>query len=238
MAYAEDDLLPLSALQHLAFCERQCALIYLEDAWVENRLTMEGRQLHERTHAADVEVRGDLRIVRGLRLQSLRLGVSGQADVVEFHRCTAANGAEPAGVELPEVDGRWQPYPVEYKRGRPKADPCDEVQLCAQAMCLEEMLGAALAEGALYYGQPHRRHKVQFLDYLREATDRLAFRLHEMVASGVTPPAAYEKKCKSCSMLDVCLPESAGAGRSVQRYFTKALTDALGEVSDTDETDA
>lgn len=238
MAYDEDDLLPISALQHLAFCERQCALIYLENAWAENRLTAEGRQLHERTHAEGVESRGDLRTVRGLRLQSLRLGLSGVTDVVEFHRCPESLGGSDAGVELPGITGRWRPYPVEYKRGKPKADLCDEVQVCAQAICLEEMLGVSIAEGALYYGRPHRRHEVQFLTYLRDATERLALRLHEMVAGGATPPAVYEKKCESCSMLDICLPKSAAAGRSARRYLADALSDALREDANAHETDA
>ena len=121
--FSEDELLPLSALQHLLFCERQCALIHIEQAWAENRLTVEGKNLHAKVHEADDESRGDLRIVRGLRLRSLRLGLVGQADVVEFHKQGDA----------------WLPFPVEYKRGKPKPEPCDEVQLCAQAICLEEM---------------------------------------------------------------------------------------------------
>jgi len=129
MPYAEDDLLPLSGLQHLVFCERQWALIHIEQMWSENRLTAEGRALHDRAHDAGSESRPGLRIARGLRLRSLRLGLSGQADVVEFR-------AAPSGVSLPAENGLWQPFPVEYKRGRPKPDHCDHVQLCAQALCL------------------------------------------------------------------------------------------------------
>src|SRR5579859_4686917 len=144
--YSEEDLLPISALQHLAFCERQWALIHLEGVWAENQLTAEGRVIHDRAHEPGTESRGDVRVSRGLRLRSLRLGLSGIADVVEFHRCgrrgdTSGKGLVASGVALPSVSGSWAPFPVEYKRGRPKSGPFDEIQLCAQALCLEEMLG-------------------------------------------------------------------------------------------------
>ena len=132
--YSEDDLLPISALQHLAFCERQWALIHLEGVWAENQLTAEGRVMHDRAHEPGTESRGDIRISRGLRLRSLRLGLSGIADVVEFHRCGRPDDVD--GVCLPGVSGSWAPFPVEYKRGRPKSGPFDEIQLCAQALCL------------------------------------------------------------------------------------------------------
>src|SRR5690348_6204744 len=139
--YSEEDLLPLSALQHLAFCERQWALIHLEGAWAENQLTAEGRVMHDRVHEPGIESRGDVKISRGLRLRSLRLGLCGIADVVEFHRrgrredATVANErVPPDAVRLPSVPGLWTPFPVEYKRGRPKSGPFDEIQLCAQAL--------------------------------------------------------------------------------------------------------
>ncbi|HOK67603.1 MAG TPA: CRISPR-associated protein Cas4 [Anaerohalosphaeraceae bacterium] len=141
--YAEADYLPLSALQHWVFCPRQCGLIHLEQVWDENRLTAEGRILHQRVHEMSDEFRSDISIVRGLRIYSRRLGLIGQADVVEFHRA-------PTGIALPDAEGIWQPYPVEYKRGSPKMDACDEVQLCAQAICLEEMLGIAVPQGAFF----------------------------------------------------------------------------------------
>jgi CRISPR-associated exonuclease Cas4 len=154
--FPESSLIPLSALQHLAFCERQCALIHIEQAWEENRLTAEGRLMHERVHEQDSESRGDLYIVRGLKLRSLKLGLTGVADVVEFHR------GETGGVTILGKKGEWRPFPVEYKRGKPKKDSCDEVQLCGQAMCLEEMLGITIGSGALYYGSQHKRHDVAF----------------------------------------------------------------------------
>jgi CRISPR-associated exonuclease Cas4 len=224
--YDEADLLPISALQHLAFCERQWALIHLEGLWAENRLTVEGRHLHDRTHEPETESRGDLRIARGLRLRSLRLGLSGIADVVEFRRLASAPEGQvspssqgPAGVPLPGVRGLWQPAPVEYKRGRPKLGPYDEIQLCAQAFCLEEMLGVAISAGALYYGQPHQRQEVRLTVELREQTEKLAARLHELTRIGRTPLAIYEKKCESCSLFTFCMPKTTGGRKSVDRYL-------------------
>lgn len=212
----EEDLAPISALQHLAFCERQCALIHVEQAWAENRLTAEGRLLHERVHAADSETRPGIRIARGLRLRSLRLGLTGIADVVEFQ-------ADPRGVEVPGLKGRWIPAPVEYKRGRPKPDRCDDVQVCAQAMCLEEMLDFRIEEGAIFYGQPRRRHAVRFDNALRAEVEALARRARDLIASGRMPPASFEPKCRNCSLSDLCKPKTAGAGKSARRYLARML---------------
>jgi len=217
MVYQEDDLLPISALQHLAFCERQCALIHIEQIWTENRLTAEGRVLHERAHDADAENRGDLRIARGLLLRSLRLGLSGVSDVVEFRRAE-----ENDGVKLTEAVGWWKPYPVEYKRGRPKVTDIDLVQLCAQAICLEEMLQTTVPEGALFYGQPRRRQVVVIDAKLREETERLAVRLHEFIDVGVTPPAVSAKHCQNCSLLQSCLPNLKAGSNAVSRYLEEA----------------
>jgi CRISPR-associated exonuclease Cas4 len=205
--FAEDDLLPLSALQHLVFCERQCALIHIEQAWAENRLTAEGRILHDKVHEADDEVRGDTRIARGLKLRSLKLGLVGQADVVEFRKPGDA----------------WVPYPVEYKRGKPKPDACDEVQLCAQAMCLEEMTGTAIPEGAIFYGRPRRRKVVVLDNELRAKTEDTALRLHALVRGGVTPKAVYEKKCDNCSLAHLCLPKAVGGEDGVREYMKAAV---------------
>ena len=220
--YCEDDLLPVSALQHLLFCPRQCALIHLEQVWAENRLTAQGRQLHDRAHEAPPESRRDVRAVRGLRLQSLSLGLAGQADVVELHQADAQTPAEyQAG--FPGLDGTWSIYPVEYKRGRPKRNACDRVQLCAQAMCLEEMIGVRIAGGALYYGLPRRRQEIAFDAELRQQVAQTARRLHELVASGVTPAAAYSPACRSCSLKDLCLPKSAGSARSTRDYLNRQI---------------
>lgn len=217
--YSESDLLMVSALQHLAFCERQCALIHIEQAWIENRLTAEGRIMHERVHEQDSESRGELYIVRGLKLRSLSLGLTGVADVVEFYR------VETNGIKIPGKRGEWQPFPVEYKRGKPKKDSCDEVQLCAQAICLEEMLKVSVDRGALYYGSQHKRHEVGFDERIREETMLLASKLHDLVERGKTPSAMYEKRCDRCSLIDICMP-GAGRGRSVGKYLDELLKSA------------
>ena len=222
--HAEADLLPLSGLQHLIFCERQCALIHLEQAWRENFLTAEGRVLHERVDTADAEVRGDLRIARGIPLRSLRLGLAGRADVVEFHRVRG----EEHGVLFPSLEGHWRPFPVEYKRGQRKWIDCDRVQLCAQALCIEEMLEVTVPAGALFYGQVRRREVVYFERDLRETTERASRRFHELIASGETPVVYRAPKCRSCSLLDLCLPPRKRR-RSVSRYFVAAVAAELDE---------
>ena len=218
--YSEDDLLPISGLQHLLFCERQWGLIQIEQQWVENRLTAEGRVLHDRAHESGVESRPGLRVSRGLRLRSLRLGLAGQADVVEFHRAAT-------GIGLPGDDGLWQPFPVEYKRGKPKLDACDEVQLCAQALCLEEMFGWQIAGGALYYGERRRRTGVEFGIQLRERTECLARRMHDLYSAGHTPAAVYGPKCDNCSLVGRCLPRVLAKPPGVARYLSRAR--AVGE---------
>ena len=225
--YPEDSLLPISALQHLAVCPRQCALIHIEGAWAENRLTMEGRILHDKVHEAGRENRDGILTVRGLMLRSLRLGLVGKADVVEFHR---VGGPELGGVKLPGVSGRWLPLPVEYKRGRPKKGEWDTVQLCAQALCLEEMLGCEIPVGAVFYGHPRRRQEVKLTPELRRTTETAAARLHQLIASGETPRAIYEKKCESCSLMEVCLPKAAGGKKSALRYLDAAITEAQGSM--------
>ena len=222
--YTEDELLPISALQHLSFCERQWGLIHLEGAWNENRLTAEGRLLHDRAHDPETEVRGDLRIARGLRLRSLRLGLSGIADVIEFHRTTNSN----EGIQLERISGLWKPMIVEYKRGKPKIGREDEVQLCAQALCLEEMLGTSIPSAAFFYGEPRRRYDVVLDNTIREETETLAARLHEFTQTGKTPLAEYSKKCKSCSLVEVCLPKVTGKSGDVRRYLQKAIAEAEG----------
>jgi CRISPR-associated exonuclease Cas4 len=208
MGYSEDDLLPLSALQHLLFCERQCALIHIEQVWSENLFTAEGRIMHERVDSGGRESRGTVRLAYGLSLHSFRLGLVGKADVVEFHRTEA---------------GDWQPFPVEHKRGRAKKENWDRVQLCAQALCLEEMLGLAVPAGALFYGKSRRRQDVVFNAELREEVEVAANRLHELVCSGRTPPVRYEKKCESCSLINICMPKVTGAGKKVGVYLSRML---------------
>lgn len=199
--YHDDEFIQLSALQHYLFCPRQCALAYMEMIWEDNRLTMLGNILHEHVHEAGREKRGEVITARGLALSSARLGLSGQADAVEFHR-----GA--TGCALPRESGRWQPFPVEYKRGKPKKDLSDSVQLCAQAICLEEMLGCAIPEGAFFYGEERRRLPIAFDAALRTETERCVIATHDLLQSGQTPPPTPEKKCKNCSLYDHCLPDA------------------------------
>ncbi|MBN1545819.1 MAG: CRISPR-associated protein Cas4 [Syntrophaceae bacterium] len=215
--FSEDDLIPISALQHYVFCPRQWGLIHIEQLWSENRLTAEGRVLHDKTHEPQEENRPWIRIVRTLRLVSYRLGITGQADVVEFHKCDS-------GIKLEDAEGFWKPVPVEYKRGKPKIDICDEVQICAQAMCLEEMLKTGIESGFLFYGRPRRRQQVDFTDTLRKQTEHIVEELHKLTAERVTPKAKYGKKCKSCSLFEVCLPEVTGIEKDIEHYLSKAKT--------------
>ncbi len=204
--FTEEELLPVSALQHLVFCERQCALIYIEQLWLDNAQTVEGHDLHEKADAGAGETRGDLRVARGMPLRSLRLGLAGKADVVEFRR--VGDGEADQGVVLPNVPGRWAPFPVEYKRGKPKRSSCDRVQLCAQALCLEEMLSVGIPRGALFYGKTRRRLDVAFDEALRRETERAAARLRQLIESGITPAAVREPKCRECSLLEACMPDT------------------------------
>lgn len=218
--FGEEDLLPLSGIQHLVFCERQWGLIHIERQWEENRLTAEGRVLHERAHEAGTDARPGIVTARAVRLRSLRLGLSGEADVVEFHQVDCES---PAAAALAGRGGWWRPFPVEYKRGRPKTNVCDEVQLCAQALCLEEMMGVSINCGALFYGTNRRRTEIRFDGGLRAHTEGLAARMHELYAQGVTPQGAYAKKCDSCSLYERCQPRTSGRPGAVARYLARAL---------------
>lgn len=210
MLYDEDDLIQLSALQHYVFCIRQCALIHIEQVWSENILTAEGRLMHERAHDEGSEKRGDVRVERGMPLRSFKLGLSGKADVVEFH-------AQPGG--------DWRPYPVEFKHGKPKPDDCDEIQLCAQAMCLEEMLGVIINEGALFYGKTRHRHAVQFDETLRAKTEETARAVHSHLDSGITPPPVYSTRCESCSIIEQCMPKAIQKKRTISGYLKRMVND-------------
>lgn len=201
--YAPDSLIQLSALQHYVYCPRQCALIHLEQAWTENVFTAEGRLLHEKADSGKVETRKDVKIVTGLLLCSSTLGVSGKADAVEFHRSGKV----------------WLPYPVEYKRGRPKKHNADRIQLCAQAICLEEMLDAEVPEGALFYGKTRRRVVVKIDDALREETKHISESVHGLFEHGQMPPPVADERCKECSFLEECLPFTLSAKSKASRYL-------------------
>ena len=219
--YTEDQLLPISALQHLIFCPRQCALIHLEQCWSENALTASGRVMHEKAHSGKTEARGDLRVVRSLRLKSLTLGLTGVTDIVEFHRVSSE------GIVLNNTSGLWSPKIVEYKRGKPKQNRCDEIQLCAQVMCLEDMLGCEITDSQIFYGQKQHRYDIEIDDTLRELTLQTTSDLHTLIATGKTPSAQYSKKCQNCSLNEICMPKSAGEGKSVANYISESIKRSL-----------
>jgi len=206
---SDADLIALSALQHFLYCPRQCALIHVEQQWAENTATAEGRVAHERVHSVQSEVRRGVRTVTGMALRSTRLGVVGVADVVELHRTDT---------------GTWRPVPVEHKRGRPKAHRADDVQLCAQAMALEEMFAVEITDGALFYGQARRRTKVIFDADLRALTQRVAAETRAMIQAGITPRIAYDKaRCDGCSLLGMCRPHTTGPSRSASAWLIGQL---------------
>ncbi len=199
-AYREEDFLQLSGLQHFVFCRRQWALIHIENLWAENFHTTDGSLMHERVHdAAFTEKRGNTIISRGVGIRSFALGVSGQCDVVEFHR-------HPSGVPIHGFEGLWRPFPVEYKRGEPKEGNCDAAQLCAQALCLEGMLCCEIPAGALFYGERKRRTEVAFTKELRAEVEGALIEMHALARRGHTPRAKPSRACRACSLKDVCLP--------------------------------
>lgn len=218
MKQSEDNLLPISGLQHLAYCPRQFALIHIEQQWEDNRYTAEGQLLHQRVDQEHRESRGSIHISHALRLRSLQYGLTGIADVVEFHRSEE-------GVEIEGKRGRWNPYPVEYKRGRPKKENIDAVQLCAQALCLEEMLSIEIPAGALYYGKTRRRKETPFTDTLRNETIALTQKMHQMMAQQATVAAEKSKKCDQCSLQTLCMPtgrEQIKTKRYIEQLFSIA----------------
>lgn len=199
--YAEDDYLMLSGIQHFVFCRRQWAMIHIEQQWAENYRTTAGELMHKKAHDESAfEKRGNVLTVRGLRISSHELGVSGQCDVVEFQQ--AENG-----VTLYGYDGNWNPVPVEYKHGKPKENNADELQLCAQAICLEEMFQTVIPEGYLFYGENRRRSHVDFTEDLREEVKKMTKEMHELFQRGHTPNVKPTKQCKACSLENLCVPK-------------------------------
>jgi len=219
MSFPEDQFIALSALQHWLYCPRQCALIHVEQAWAENRFTAEGKVMHERAHEGPDESRPGVRITRGMPVCSRELGLAGQCDVVEFHR----NGSV---------------LPVEYKRGKPKTHRADEVQLCAQAMCLEEMLGLApgsIPTGRLFYGEKRRRVEVALDRELRELTSGLIGEIRSAFQAGLTPFAEYEaRRCDACSLIDLCQPHALRFRRGAASWFRSHLSENSPPPSPTD----
>jgi CRISPR-associated exonuclease Cas4 len=218
--YTPDDLLPLSGIQHFLFCRRQWALIHVERQWQENALTVEGRLLHQRVdNPFFTETRKDVITARAVPVASYRLGLSGVCDVVEFT-------ASPGGVQLPGRAGFYLPAPVEYKRGHEKSDPCDEAQLCAQALCLEEMLAVSIPAGSLYYGETRHRVAVELTAELRALVRSMADEMHAYFQRGYTPRVKTSKACRSCSLADVCLPELQEKAVAASQYIRQQVESA------------
>lgn len=215
--YNEEDYLQLSGIQHFAFCRRQWALAYIELQWSENVRTVEGKLLHEKAHdVTSEEKRGDLIISRAMPIHSRELGISGECDIVEFHR-------KETGINLAGRDGNYGVIPIEYKRGRPKQNDVDILQLTAQAMCLEEMLCCVISYGYLYYGETRHRSKVIFEEPIRQKV-RDSFReMHQYYERRYTPRVKRSKSCNACSLKDICLP-LLGVDKSAASYIDKALS--------------
>lgn len=216
MIYPEEDFLQLSGVQHFKFCRRQWALIHIEQQWAENFRTTDGAILHENAHNSSFsESRGDLLITRDMRIFSATLGVSGACDVLEFYRGDT-------GIPLKEREGLWQAFPVEYKRGRPKEHNADALQLCGQALCLEEMLCCEIPKGALYYSETRRRTEVVFTPELRQEVKALLREMHMLYARGYTPKAKPAKSCNACSLKELCIPKLMKS-RSVTAYLHSGM---------------
>lgn len=215
--YSENDYLMLSGLQHFAYCRRQWALIHIEQQWAENERTVDGQLFHAVAHDKErIEKRGDLLITRDLPVKSAQLGVAGICDVVEFHKSEK-------GVSIFSYEGFWEPYPVEYKKGLPKANEADEIQLCAQAICLEEMLACHILCGSLFYGENRRRTTVDFTDQLRRKVYEMAREMHELWEKGHTPKVKPQKGCNACSLKEICVPKLTRSG-SVSAYIENSIS--------------
>ena len=216
MEYEEEDFLMLSGIQHYAFCKRQWALIHIEQQWQENVHTVAGNLMHRKAHDSfTYEKRKDALITRGLPIHSRTLGLSGICDVVEFL-------ADDAGIALQGHKGFYRPYPVEYKKGKPKTDDADILQLAAQAMCLEEMFSVSVGEGALYYGEIRRREIVAIDEAIRQRVVKTTEDMHRMYARRYTPKVRWQKGCSACSLRDICLPRM-GKVQSVSSYIEERM---------------
>ncbi|BFK07514.1 CRISPR-associated protein Cas4 [Faecalimonas umbilicata] len=216
MEYAEDDYLMLSGIQHFKFCRRQWALIHIEQQWAENVHTVVGELMHKKAHDPYlVEKRKYLLVARSLPIASRKMGISGECDVVEFHRCED-------GIKLHGHRGNYSVYPIEYKKGKPKLTEEDRLQLAAQAMCLEEMFSTDIPEGALFYGETRRREAVEITEDLRQEVRNMFREMHQYFERKYTPKVKYSKSCTACSLKDICLPKLGKSG-SVKDYIHQML---------------
>ncbi|QGQ25747.1 CRISPR-associated protein Cas4 [Gimesia benthica] len=233
MSFNEDDLVPISALQHLIFCPRQCALIHLERLWADNQWTAEGHLLHKRAESGKSTTRDGIRITRDLPLHSLKYGLIGKADIIEWHPPSDLESQAVKGT-LKEVIHQyrtrsladWTILPIEYKRGQPKQNDSDRVQLCAQALCLEEMLHVSISKGLLFYGKKQHRYEVVLDESLRQTTIDTIQQMHDLITSGRTPQAEFGPKCQSCSLYDLCLPQSFQQN-SVSQWLNQQVNHSL-----------
>lgn len=216
MEYNEDEYLMLSGIQHYSFCRRQWALIHIEQQWKDNYRTTAGELMHKRAHKDNLyELRGNILTAHNLKVSSRILGITGQCDIVEFHR-------DENGIRLNRYDGKWRIIPVEYKRGELKEGIEDELQLCLQAMCLEEQFISDIPKGFLYYGEKRRRSEVVFSEELREAVKANVQEMHQLMNRGYTPKVKVTNKCKACSLHDICLP-ILNKDKDVSRYIKQYL---------------
>lgn len=216
--YKEEDYLQLSGIQHFAFCRRQWALAYIELQWQENVRTVEGKLLHEKAHdVTSSEKRGDLIISRAMPVYSRELGISGECDVVEFRHAEE-------GIHLVGREGTYEVVPVEYKRGKPKEDNIDILQLAAQVMCLEEMLCCQIPYGYLYYGETKHRKKIEINDTIRKDVKNMFLEMHQYYERRYTPRVKRTKACNACSLKNICLPQ-LGVQKSANAYINKMLSE-------------
>ena len=223
--YTEDELLMLSGIQHFRFCKRQWALIHIERQWEDNIRTQEGHFVHEKVDDPFFnESRGDVIISRAVPVVSYCLGLNGIIDVIEYSRTEQ-------GISLPGRAGLWSLKPVEYKRGKPKIDERDEVQLCAQVMCLEEMFGIRINKADFYYNEIRRRLHLTITDELRDLVASLAEEMHHLFNKGITPAAEPGKHCSQCSLVDLCVPNLTKKKRSVRAYIGKHVDEASANSS-------
>lgn len=215
--YSPEELLPLSGIQHFLFCRRQWALIYIERQWQDNLFTVEGKILHHRVDDPFFsETRRGVLIARAMPVASYQLGIIGVCDVVEFYPSAD-------GICLPGREGLYRPALVEYKRGKPKRDPIDEAQVCAQAMCLEEMLSTEIPLGYLYYGETRHRLQIDLGDDLRNLVRQIAREMHQYFQRGYTPRVKLSKACRSCSLADLCLPKIQNSNMTASGYIQRML---------------
>lgn len=216
--YNEDEFLQLSGIQHFAFCRRQWALIHIEMQLKENLRTVEGRILHENAHNPEMnEKRGNVIVVRAMPVHSRKMGVSGECDVVEFHKSDK-------GAHINGREGVYMPVPVEYKRGETKSNNIDILQLAAQALCLEEMFCTDINYGYIYYGETRHRLKVDFDDEIRNEVVKLFEEMHLYYRRGYTPKVKISKKCNACSLKDLCVPV-LNKNKSVAEYIDKFISE-------------